>query len=261
MRAFFASPSFWLPVLLFSACGLRGAYAFVLIANPELDSVAADVVLIELPTFLWLAATSIVVLLWCVLLLFPRRRSFWALFYSFNTVIFLIFIGFVVAFALVKEHTRTPCGGRLPVVQDQRAKKAVFVAYQAFVAAVALLLAVLGASSVSMHSREMFASFKLRSQSQTRADQEKRYQLRRIAIAAIVALGLLLHGIFLLLLALKRPGIVYLYIVLFVLEAAPAIAISSALRKDSPQRSVSSSSSATASPQVVSWTQSSTTGN
>lgn len=229
-------PSSWVAPPLLVGSILRATYAIVLLTEPEEHGVAVDVVLIELPTFLWLAATSIVVLLWCVIVLLPRRRAFWYFFFAVNGFTLVAFVAFVVAFVVTPEPVRERCAKRLADTRDESRRRAVIVAYQGFVAGMALLLALVG-SFAGLHlyvQLRQWSALVVHS----RAVQEKQSQFRLLILAVTVALALLLHSAFLLVLGLLSPGIVELMAVLFVLEAAPAALLMGALQQ--PRRSTPS---------------------
>ena len=68
-------------------------------------------------------------------------RVFVTAFLVSNAVMYLLFLGFVVLFDRLDDRVTERCQGRLPTEVDHSRKRAVFLAYQSFIAVVAVLLA------------------------------------------------------------------------------------------------------------------------
>lgn len=214
-----ALPPFWL-VLLMAAMGIiRGVY-FALAASSALaQSTYVDVLLVELPTFIWFTATTLLVIFWIAFLLGTTQqglrwrriaRTFWTLFAVFNVLMYAIFITFVVVFSTLDDKIKSQCFGRLPTTRDTSRKHVAFLVYQAFVALVAVAIAL----------AYLVGGLWLMRASVTAGKSSKADKLKIVTI--VVSVSVAAHSIFLLLLAIFQPGIPYLALILAGLELVPA---------------------------------------
>jgi len=216
--------TFWLPIFFMLANILRGIY-FARIAAADLtESTASDVILVELPTMLRFTAATLMGLFWVAVLVSVGTiskaviaRNFWLMLAILNGVMYALFIAAVIVFSRLHENVTVQCSGRLPNHLNSKGKKTAYIVYQAVIAAMGALVALLYLLG------GLGLAFKMRSfQKETSLSHgTTRVQFRLFLVGSLVSATFLCFAVFLLVIALTEPHIPYLALILVFLELVP----------------------------------------
>lgn len=217
-KSFFMAMSFYLLILIGSATLIRALYFAMMATNnlPEY-STAQDIALIEIPTFLWFTAVTLIISFWAVL---SSKRLYAAdvlrrvaiIFGVTNSLMYAVFIATIVAFAAFQGSNQR-CQGRLAPTTQRHQQRVLQALYQAFLAAVALAIGGVFA----------FVSLRLLPQLNDSARASGTQQIRTATYAGLfIAASFIAHAVYLLGLAVASPGIPQLALLVLVTEAMPA---------------------------------------
>ena len=217
-KTFLKAMSFYLLVLIGAATLIRAFYFASLATNnlPEY-STAQDIALIEIPTFLWFSAVTLIISFWAVL---SNKRLYAAdvlrrvaiIFGATNLVMYAVFITTIVAFAALQGSSQR-CQGRLAPTTQRHQQRVLQALYQAFLAAVALAIG--GVFT--------FVSLRLLPRLNEAGRASGTEQIRTATYAGLfVAASFIAHAVYLLGLAVASPGIPQLALLVLLTEAMPA---------------------------------------
>lgn len=217
-RSFFMAMPFYLLILIGAATLIRAFYFASLATNnlPE-QSTAQDVALIEIPTFLWFTAVTLIISFWAVLsskrlYAFDVLRRVAVIFCVTNLIMYAIFIATIVAFAAL-QGSKQRCQGRLPPTTQRHQQRVLQTLYQAFLAAVALIIGTVFA----------FVSLRMLPRLNEAASAAGTQQIRSATyVGLLVAASFVAHAIYLLVLAVASPGVPQLALLVLLTEATPA---------------------------------------
>lgn len=215
---FFMLVPFYLLLLIAASTLIRAVYFASLAAQVfGAGSNARDVALIELPTFLWFTAVTLIISFWVVLSQ-PRLHASGLLarvaviFTIANVIMYAFLIAAIVVFARLEGSSGVVCRGRLSATNQRQKQHVVQVVYQALLAVVATTI---GVAFAVVSIRSLRAS-----------ESEPTRQLRQATyFGTLIAASFVLHAIYLLALAIASPGIPELALLILITEALPAAII------------------------------------
>jgi hypothetical protein len=202
--------------LFFLLCLLRAVYFYL--AGAEVlgvDENAADYVLLELPTFLYLAACSMLMLTFIFVVLSKggersiASRNYWI---SFTLIALALTIIFIVVIVLLEtlpgsDSVSTSCFGRIVTVDQDDTASVIRISYKAVLTAIAIAIAAV----ISVFGCIISAKLDARSP---------------LVVALTVALGVAANGIaFIVYLAVDEPT-PYFAIVVMITEIVPIAVVS-----------------------------------
>lgn len=228
MAAPWLTPPFWLCVLLAISSLIRAIYFFLLGGQVIRSSNIGNLILVEVPTFIWFTATTLLVFLWISVTSTKKQKYvavlFRRLFLIANGIIWGLLILFIILFVVLKDKKRSRnefCQGRLGFTIDRTPRRVLFICYQVFLASLALLIS---GSFLFYGTRVYFARSQLRNTNPAKKGGSSRRDERNLLIVVIVcSLSFAAHAVLLLVLALVDPGIAYLVVILVLVEVGPSM--------------------------------------
>jgi len=222
------TPPFWLCVLLAVSALIRALYFYLLGGQVIRSSNIGNLILVEVPTFIWFTATTLVVFLWISVTSTKRQKHvaviFRRLFLISNGIVWGLLILFIILFVVLKDKKKSRdsfCQGRLGFKIDHTPRHVLFICYQVFLAALALLISV---SFLFYGTRVYLARSELKKTANAKKGGTSRKEEFNLLIVVIVcSLSFAAHAILLLVLALVDPGIAYLVVILVLVEVGPSL--------------------------------------
>lgn len=222
------TPPFWLCALLAISSLIRAIYFYLLGAQVIRSSNIGNMILVEVPTFIWFTATTLVVFLWISVTSTKKQKHvaviFRRLFLISNGIVWGLLILFIILFVVLKDKKKSRdsvCQGRLGFTIDRTARRVLFIVYQVFLATLALVISI---SFLFYGTRVYIARSQLKKSAPHKKGGSSRADERNLLFVVVCcSLSFAAHAILLLVLALVDPGIAYLVVILVIVEVGPSM--------------------------------------
>lgn len=166
------------------------------------NSNVLNLILVELPTFIWFTASTLVVLLWVSVTSTRKQKAigkiFRQLFVVVNGLMWALFILFIILFIVLPDTTdQDPyCIGRLAPTVNHTPRRVLFIVYQVFLATVALLLSF---SFLFFGLRVYFRQTAISATSK-KGRNSRKDEIKLLVLCLVCAFSFAAHAVFLLVL-------------------------------------------------------------
>jgi len=244
----FISNCIWILGLM----NLARALYFYLLANHVMESAPSwvEILLVELPSFLYLTSFTVIIVLWIGIAHSVRsmkaipRRIAKILFVLLNILLYAGFIVLVILFEELPNDNSSYCGNRFDNSPSWPPKRIVNLVYRCFIAFVSLSLAISFQVNGFIIYRALAKSDQISLGSKSEHRAHRNTKLKFFWMALVSSIGLFLQSLFLLIIIIIQStnNTAFIIILIFV-EAVPCFLILLMLHNTGPLAAVSTSHS------------------
>lgn len=200
---------------------VRSIYFFILPSGAFNEHPSVDYALVEVPTFLYFTAFTVLLMLWATFFMQKMVRSFgknfMMAFLGINLLIYSIFLTIMLVYTYLPSQPIEFCAGRLGVVHSDTTRRVLSGIYHAFMAMLSLLLG----AGLLLYGTKLYSA--LRS-SKAHIKQDRDTLLLQMALVG--SLAFILHSAFFLILNFASfSNVIFSVIGLILTEIIPCLYI------------------------------------